>query len=118
VDASFFLADKNNFKIETVNCTLSDGTKTKCYQINTTGVPTDHEMGPWCPEHTDDGAEKGGFWFKDGKVYNVDGKFIKNLPELYHDDHWHLHDEQGNIRQMLNLWRNLRIFVLNVYQNT
>lgn len=99
VDVSLFLSENIDFKIETVDCTLSDGTKTKCYQINTLGIPTDHEMGPWCPEHTNDGAEKGGIWFKDGKVYNVDGKFIKDLPTLYHDDHWHLYDDEGNVRK-------------------
>jgi len=101
VNASYFLSDKNLLTIDTVDCTLSDGTKTKCYQINTIGVPTDHEMGPWCPEHIDDGAEKGGFWFKDGKIYNVDGEFIENLPHLYHDDHWHLHDDNGNVKRTL-----------------
>jgi len=102
VDASFFLTDNINFKIAIIDCTLSDGTKTTCYEINTKGLtPADHEMGPWCPEHIADEAEKGGLWFKDGKVYNVDGEFIKDLPALYHDDHWHLHDEQGNIRKKI-----------------
>ena len=30
-------------------------------------------------------------------MYDVDGHFIKELPSLYHDDHWHLHDEEGNV---------------------
>ncbi|MBU2994898.1 hypothetical protein KO500_00535 [Cellulophaga baltica] len=60
VDSSLFLADANNLNIEVVDCTLSDGTKTKCYQITTFGIPKDHEMGPWCPHTIDDGPEKGG----------------------------------------------------------
>jgi hypothetical protein len=54
-------------------------------------------MGPWCPHTINDGPEKGGKWFKDGKIYDVDGEFIKELPVLYHDDFWKLYDEDGNV---------------------
>ncbi len=97
VDSSLFLKDANNLTIEKVACTLSDGTTTDCYKITTNGIPKDHEMGPWCPHTINDGPEKGGKWFKDGKIYDVDGEFIKELPVLYHDDFWKLYDEDGNI---------------------
>ena len=59
VDSDLFLTN-DNFTITIVDCTLSDGTETTCYQIVTNGVPTDHEMGPWCPDNISDGADKGG----------------------------------------------------------
>ena len=96
VDASLFLTN-NSLTIDTVNCTLSDGTKTKCFQITTFSIPEDHEMGPWCPHTINDSAEKGGIWFKDGKMYDVDGEFIKELPKLYHDDFWKLYDNNGDV---------------------
>lgn len=96
VDSSLFLKN-NNLSIETVDCTLSDGTKTQCYQITTFGIPKDHEMGPWCPHNINDSKDKGGIWFKDGKIYDVDGDFIKELSNLYHDDFWKLYDNNGNV---------------------
>ena len=44
VDATLFLTDGTNFTITTVDCTLSDGTVTKCYEIVSNGMPTDHNM--------------------------------------------------------------------------
>ncbi len=43
VDASLF--QKDGITITTVPCTLSDGTKTKCFQIVSNSTPTDHNMG-------------------------------------------------------------------------
>lgn len=100
VNPDLFLTNNTNYTLETVDCTLSNGTKTKCYKITTIGAtPNDHEMGPWCPEHTNDGVDKGGIWFKDGQIYNVDGQFIKELSSLYHDDFWKLHDDEGNVNK-------------------
>jgi len=102
VDISVFLTKNNEFDIKTVDCTLSNGDAAKCYEITTKGlIPDDHKVGPWCIDNLEDNADKGGIWFKDGEVYNVDGKFIKNLPELYHDDHWQLFDENGNVNKTL-----------------
>jgi len=97
VDSSLFLTNDKGFSIKTVDCTLSDGTKTQCYEITTKSIPSDHEMGPWCPDNVTDKAEKGGFWFKDGKLYEVDGSFIKGLSSLYKDGKWTLYDENGTI---------------------
>tara|TARA_Y100001972_G_C7663377_1_gene334908 strand:+ start:1494 stop:2519 length:1026 start_codon:yes stop_codon:yes gene_type:complete len=78
------------------DCTLSDGTKTTCYQI-VASTPTDHEMGPWCPDNITDGTEAGGIWINDGEVHDVDGKFIENLASFYNDDTWHMYDADGNV---------------------
>ena len=98
VDSSLFIKENLLEKIVTEDCELSDGTKTKCYKITTKGKPGEHKMGPWCPERIDDGKEKGGIWFKDGKVYDVDGKFITNLDEFYSDPKWKLYREDGTIK--------------------
>lgn len=104
VDISHFLTQEGAFEIEIVDCMLSNGDKTECYQITTKGlIPNDHQVGPWCIDHIDDAADKGGIWFKDGKVFDVDGKFIQELPELYHDDQWALFDEDGNVNKTESL---------------
>ncbi|WP_241448697.1 YHYH protein [Aquimarina pacifica] len=97
VDSSLFLTDGSAVTITTVPCTLSDGTETDCYQIVTTGVPSDHEMGPWCPSTITDGAEEGGIWLENGEVYDVDGAFIQNMATFYGDDTWKMYDDEGNI---------------------
>jgi len=103
VDISHFSTKESVFEIKIVDCTLSNGVKTKCYEIITKGlIPKEHEVGPWCIDNVNDSTAKGGLWFKDGKLYNVDGQFIKDLPELYHDDYWHLHDEQGNVNKTVS----------------
>lgn len=78
--------------------TLSDGTTADCYKIVVTSTPTDHDMGPWCPTNISDDASAGGIWLNDGKVYDVDGDFVKNLATFYNDDTWMLYDsETGQI---------------------
>lgn len=101
VDPALFLTNGVNFTIDTVDATLSNGVRSSCYKITTIGLsPGDHEAGPWCPEHITDEADKGGIWFKDGKIYDVDGEFIKELAALYHDDFWKLYDDEGNINRI------------------
>jgi len=97
VDASLFLTDGTDYTVTTVECTLSDGTVTTCYQFVTNGVPTDHEMGPWCPDNIADGAEAGGIWLEGGEVYDVDGEFIENMASFYNDDTWLMYDGNGDI---------------------
>ncbi|SFA81620.1 YHYH protein [Algoriphagus aquimarinus] len=94
VDPALFLEGTTVTKVP---CTLSDGTATDCYQIVAKGLPTDHEMGPWCPDNISDDAEAGGIWMKDGEVYDVDGAFIENMASFYNDDTWHMYDADGNI---------------------
>jgi hypothetical protein len=54
-------------------------------------------MGPWCPTHISDNADAGGIWLEEGKVYDVDGDFLKNLASLYNDSKWKMYDASGNI---------------------
>lgn len=83
--------------ITTVPCTLSDGTVTECYQIVTNSTPSDHAMGPWCPDTISDDASAGGIWLEGGEVYNVDGAFIENMATFYNDSKWLMYDGNGDI---------------------
>jgi len=84
---------------EIVDCTLSQGTQAKCFSITVRPEPQDYTPGPWCPTNIEDDASKGGIWFADGKVMDVDGDFIATLDELYNDGEWQLYDpETGEIR--------------------
>lgn len=97
VDAALFLTDGTTFTITMIDCTLSDGSTSKCYEIITNGIPTDHNMGPWCPENISDGAEAGGIWLEGGNVYDVDGAFIENMATFYGDNKWLMYDSNGDI---------------------
>lgn len=79
------------------DCTLSDGTKTTCYEITIAGYPANYDVGPFCPETTASTAEDGGIWFDGNAVYDVDGEFILGLAELYNDSKWKLYDDDGNV---------------------
>jgi hypothetical protein len=81
----------------TEDCTLSGGAETTCYSITVAGYPTDHAIGPFCPETVTDGADAGGIWFDGNGVYDLDGQFFVDLPVLYDDDAWHMYDDEGNI---------------------
>ncbi|SHJ75995.1 YHYH protein [Reichenbachiella agariperforans] len=93
VDSELFLQGTT---VTVVDCTLSDGTNTTCYQI-IASTPTDHEMGPWCPDNISDDAEAGGIWIENGEVYDVDGAFIANMANFYSDDTWLMYDENGDV---------------------
>ncbi|WP_182911559.1 YHYH protein [Paracoccus sp. JM45] len=82
-----------------VDCTLSGGTEGSCFSITVKPSPKDYTPGPWCPTNIADGADKGGIWFLDGQVQDVDGDFISRLAEIYGDTEWQLFDaESGDIR--------------------
>lgn len=84
---------------EIVDCTLSGGTETSCFQITVATSPKTYTPGPWCPESINDGADKGGIWFLDGETVDVDGDFIKSLSTIYGDSNWQLYDEDtGDVR--------------------
>lgn len=97
VDASYFTTANANITVTTVSCTLSDGTVTDCYQIVTNSAPTDHQMGPWCPDNISDDASAGGIWLESGEVYDVDGAFVENLATFYNDSNWQMYDANGDI---------------------
>lgn len=84
---------------ELVECTLSGGTQTTCFQITVAPTPPTHDTGPWCPTHISDGPEAGGIWFLDGQTVDVDGDFIQSLSTIYGDTNWQLFDpDTGDIR--------------------
>ncbi len=97
VDKEAFISDNliEEISEEMVNL---QGVVTLCYIIKTHSEPSEHEMGPWCPDHIEDGKEKAGIWFSEGKVYDADGHFIANLAEFYDDDRWKLYREDGSIK--------------------
>ena len=97
VDASYFTTSDGSVTITTVPCTLSDGTSTDCYQIVTASVPSDHAMGPWCPDTIADDATAGGIWLENGEVYDVDGEFVQNLSTFYNDSNWLMYDGNGDV---------------------
>lgn len=82
-----------------VDCTLSGGTETTCFQISVSPTPQTYTPGPWCPTGISDGADKGGIWFLNGLTVDVDGEFIQSLSEVYGDKNWQLFDpETGDVR--------------------
>lgn len=97
VDASLFYTSDNSVTITTVPCTLSNGTTTDCYELVVTSTPSDHTMGPWCPDNIADDAEAGGIWLENGQVYDVDGAFIENMASFYNDNTWLMYDDNGDI---------------------
>ncbi len=97
VNPDYLKAANKNLLVTKVQCTLSDGTKSECYQIVTNSTPTDHAMGPWCPTSISQGADAGGIWLEGGKVYDVDGEFVKNMASFYKDANWKMYDAEGNI---------------------
>ncbi|WP_420336001.1 YHYH protein [Roseibium sp.] len=88
---SHLSADSLMQEPEVVDCTLSGGSKTKCIKLILKQAP-DYEPGPWCPGSITDGPEAAGIWVKDGKVYDADGEFIKNLAKFYDDPKWKMYD--------------------------
>ncbi len=97
VDISLFYDGALAEDVTMVDCTLSDGTETTCYEITIAGYPADYDAGPFCPETTAATAEEGGIWLDGDAVYDIDGEFILNLAELYNDDNWQLYDDDGNV---------------------
>lgn len=77
-----------------VDCTLSGGAETTCYELVIQGVPAGTaEIGPFCPDSIATTAADAGIWFDGGgQVYDIDGDFIVNLPNLYGDSNWNLYD--------------------------
>lgn len=66
----------------TVDCTLEDGTTATCFEMTVNYLPEGLEIGPFCPETLDD---VGGIWNwtgENGKLYRVDGAFLRMLDDL------------------------------------
>ena len=97
VNPDLFIAAGLVEPITKVNHKLSDGSTAECYKIVTNSTPTEHQMGPWCPDNINDGADKGGIWMEGGIAYDVDGAFIKNLATFYKDATWKMYNADGSI---------------------
>jgi len=92
VDLSLFALD--GFSATEVDCTLSNGTSTSCYQITVAGFPADRtSLGPYCPQSITTEADDAGVWFDDGVLYDLTGEFIANLDTFYNDETWQMFDE-------------------------
>jgi YHYH protein len=98
VDPTLFISAGLTEPITKVTKTLTDGSSVECYKIVTNNTPTDHAVGPWCPTNITDNASKGGVWFEGGKLYDVDGAFVKNLATFYNDAVWKLYNTDGSIK--------------------
>ncbi len=96
VNKSYFITDNIIGEIIEEMVDLR-GKQTLCYLIKSKSQASEHKMGPWCPRHIEDGKEKAGIWFDDGKVYDVSGHFIAELNEFYEDEKWKIYNEDGSI---------------------
>ncbi len=92
VISSNFLTGGLAEPISVVSRTLSTGTTADCFKIVTKSTPTDHIQGPWCPSNISDDASKGGIWLENGKVYDVNGAFVKNLATFYNNTTWQMYN--------------------------
>ena len=92
VNPDYFIQAGLAESITKVSKTLSNGSTVECYKIVSNNTPTDHIQGPWCPTNINDGIDKGGVWFEGGKLYDVDGPFIKNLATFYSNTTWKLYN--------------------------
>ncbi len=97
VNVDHFIKDKLIAPITQKTVKLR-GIETLCYIIKSKSQPSEHAMGPWCPTTIEDGKENGGLWFKDGKMYDVDGHFIANLADFYQDEKWKLFRADGSVK--------------------
>lgn len=89
---------------EIVDCQLSDGTAAQCYELVTAGTEKTTDMiAPFCPSSTSSTSDEGGVWLDGDAIYEANGEFFLNLPNLYGQtyppvDNWILYDENGNLR--------------------
>lgn len=77
----------------------AQGTKTKCYELITSGAPAGREPGPFCPRTTTDGVDVSGSWFsKEGTddLMDLTSQFILKLDKYYGDEKWVLYDTKTN----------------------
>ena len=76
-----------------VDCTLEDGTQTRCYEFTARYKPEGLEIGPFCPSNID---ETGGIWDWDGEdagLYRLDRAFF----EMLATQDYQFYDQSGNI---------------------
>lgn len=92
--ADYYSAANLTSDPEIVDCTLADGTETKCLQVTAASYyESDDDLGPFCPETLDD---IGGIWPWDGEnagMYRLDREFW----EMLHGLGYTFYDDDGNI---------------------
>ncbi len=87
-----------------VDCELADGTATQCHELITVGTAKSNDaIGPFCPDTTSSAADVAGIWLDGSSVYEADGNFILDLPNLYGQtyppaDQWIFYDENGDVQ--------------------
>jgi YHYH protein len=82
IDLSSFSKDALVKEPVEVDCTLTDGTASKCAQVKVKYKPNNLQVGPFCPTTVKDA---GGIWNWDGKnpgLYRIDNAFLKMLDGL------------------------------------
>jgi len=97
LDVSLFADGALTADPNLIDCTLSDGSSSQCYQIVAAGNPASYEVGPFCPTTTDADASEAGIWLDGQNLYDVDGQFILDLAEIYGDDNWKLYNDDGSV---------------------
>ena len=83
---------------EVVDCTLEDGTETRCHQITVGYLPDGLEVGPFCPATL---VDAGGIWEWTGEnagLYRIDGDFLRMLDGLG----YRFFDDEGNVYSVDN----------------
>ena len=87
-----------------IDCELSDGTATQCYEVVTTGsAKSTDDIGPFCPENFDSTEDESGIWLDGGTLYEADGDFFRDLPNIYASTYppassWDFADADGNLQ--------------------
>jgi len=94
LDPSLFNSDNFTVEAKLVDCTLENGSSTKCYELTfiSNGVPDD---GPFCPATVDD---IGGMGIYDGQTNAGFQVMKRELFEAMENDGYDIIDDQGNIR--------------------
>ena len=91
IDASFFQSS-SLLSFNVINCTLSNGSSTTCYEIKFTSNPVEH--GPYCPKTID---EIGGVGIYDGASNPGFQVMKRSLWEAMEADGYDIVDANGNI---------------------
>lgn len=91
-DIETYFNSETFVSIETVDCTLTDGSSTQCYEVTFSANP--HEQGPFCPEtYQDIGGTTVWNGPTDPGLHAVDS----NLLDALEADGYDIVDEQGNV---------------------
>ncbi len=103
VDLGLFLDGALAEDVSIVDCTLTDGTDTMCYEITVVGSPVNHDVGPFCPKSISDDATTGGLWLDGENSYEIDGPFFTELADIYGDELWNnIYNDDGSVNVIDN----------------